>query len=132
MVKVLFDHNMPPAVARALNELIKGDNHQALPLRDKFEISIPDVDYFNALGKEDDWVVISKDLKNGKSKAERSAITKNGILVFYLSPATQKQNIMQQAATIFWHWDKIVLQRKIATSGMFLLPVNKGSKFRSL
>jgi len=62
MVKILFDHNMPPRIARALHELIKDDGHEAHALRDKFDIKIPDTDYFNELNR--DWIVLSKDLQN--------------------------------------------------------------------
>ncbi len=132
MVKVLFDHNMPPAIARSLHELIKSDGHEALPLRDKFPIGISDINYFSQLGKENDWIVISKDTNNAKRPPERAAILASGVLAFYLSPAVQKQKINEQAATILWQWDKIVVQRNNNASGLFQLPVGKNSKFRSL
>ena len=131
MVKVLFDHNMPPVLARMLNELIKVDGHKAVALRDKFPTNIGDIDYFDKLGKENDWIVISKDLKNSKKRAERAGILRNKIIAFYLSPALQKKKINQQAASILWHWDRILLQRELSERGLFQLPENKG-KFRSL
>ena len=33
---------------------------------------------------------------------------------------------------ILWHWDAIVAQRQNNENGLFLLPQNKGAKFRSL
>ena len=131
MVKVLFDHNMPPVLARMLNVLLEQDGHNAFALRDKFPTNIGDIEYFNELGKEKDWVIISKDLQNAKKKAERAAILRNKIIAFYLSPALQKKKINQQAASILWHWDKIIIQREINERGLFQLPENKG-KFRSL
>jgi len=131
MVKVLFDHNMPPSIARGLNEIIKSEGHEAVPLRDKFDTSISDIDYFDKLGTEKDWVVISKDLQNSKKKAERAAILRNKIIAFYLSPALQKKQKNEQAAAILWHWDKIVTQKTLTDRGLFQLPENKG-KFRIL
>jgi hypothetical protein len=123
---------MPPRIARCLHELICADGHEAFALRDKFPRDISDIDYFSQLGRSDDWVVISKDVANHKTKPERNAILASGVLAFYLAPAVQRQKINEQAATILWQWDKIVLQRKTNTNGMFFLPEGKKSKFRSI
>lgn len=129
MVKVLFDHNMPPRIARALHELIRFDGHEAHALRDVFRTSISDIEYFNELGR--DWIVVSKDLKNSKKKAERAAILRNDLVAFDLSPGLQKKKIGEQAAAILWHWDKMLAHRASLQNGLFQLPENK-SRFRSL
>ena len=131
MVKVLFDHNMPPAIARALHEIIQGAGHEAFALRDKFNVSIGDIDYFNKLGSGGDWIVISKDLKNARKKAERAAIQKNKLIAFYLSPSLQKRRLEEQAAAILWHWEGILSQRNLNERGLFQLPEGKG-RFRPL
>jgi hypothetical protein len=132
VVKVLFDHNMPPAIARALHALISIDGHEAVALRDKFDEKIKDVSLYDELGREKNWIVISKDVSQAKRKPERAAILRGGILVFYLAPAVEKLPVNQQAATILWHWDAIVAQRTNNENGLFLLPQNKGAKFRSI
>lgn len=132
MVKVLFDHNMPPVIARSLSILVQPNGHEAWSLRDKFPQNIADVDYFSELGKEGGWVVISKDLANAKRSPERTAILNSGVVAFYLAKSVQNQKITEQAATILWQWDKIVTQRQNNKNGLFLLPVNKGSRFTSL
>lgn len=132
MVKVLFDHNMPPVIARALHVLVKDDGHESYALRERFPIDIKDVDLFEALGKEQNWVFISKDVANASRKPERAALLRSGVLGIYLAPAVQKSRVNEQAATIIWQWDRIVSQRLNNANGLFLLPVNKGSKFRAL
>lgn len=129
MVKVLFDHNMPPALARCLHELVSIDGHEAHALRDKFPPNISDIDLFGALAKEGNWIVISKDVKQAKRRAERTAIIRSKVHAFYLKPAVQKLSPNQQAATILWHWDNILKQQNLSEGGLFELPVNKGSKF---
>lgn len=131
MVKVLFDHNMPPSIARGLNEIVKGDGHSAVALRDKFQTSISDVQYFDILGSERGWIVISKDLQNSRKKAERAAILRNSLVAFYLSNGLQKKKINEQAAAILWHWDKMLTQAGIVDRGLFQIPQNKG-KLRPL
>ena len=132
MVKVLFDHNMPPVLARTLHALVSNDGHAAYALRERFPIKISDIDLFTELGKERDWIVISKDVANASRKPERAAILRSGVIGIYLAPAVQKSLIYEQAATIIWHWEKIVDQRKRNANGLFLLPLNKGSQFRTL
>lgn len=132
MVKVLFDHNMPPALAHALNPVIHVDGHKAFSLRDKFPITISDVDYFTELGTESGWIVISKDIANAKRGPERRAILNSGVLAFYLAKSVQRQSITEQAATILWQWDRLVEQQKNNANGLFQLPIGKGSKFTAL
>jgi hypothetical protein len=131
MVKILFDHNMPPSIARAMNELISVDGHEAYALRDRFRTNISDIDYFTELGRERNWVVISKDRANAKRTPERSAILASGVLAFYLAKSVQKLRITEQAATIMWQWERIVIQRKTNENGLFELPIGKRTKFRS-
>ena len=132
MVKVLFDHNMPPVIARALHHLVSIDGHESWALRDKFETNIIDVELFSRLGKEKNWIVISKDRQQAKVKPERAAILSSGVLVFYLSKSVAKQRVNEQAATILWQWDKMVVQRKNNRNGLYVLPVNKGTQFSAL
>lgn len=132
MVKVLFDHNMPPSIARALNDIVRVSGHESWALRDRFPTNISDVDLFEALGGDEDWVLISKDVAQAKRKPERAAILRFGIVAVYLAPSVEKQPIHQQAATILWHWDAIVIQRATQANGLFLLPINKGARFRSI
>ena len=132
MVKVLFDHNMPPIIARALHILVSREGHEAHALRDKFATNITDVDYFAELGKDEDWVVISKDVANARRAPERAAILRSGVLAFYLAPTVQRLKVTEQAATILWQWDKIAAQRAALRNGLFLIPIKKGTRFDSL
>ncbi len=132
MVKVLFDHNMPPALARGIHQIIMPSGHEAHPLSQKFDVKINDIDYFTELGKDDNWIVISKDVKNAKRRPERDAIMRSGVLAFYLAPSVQRLRISEQAATILWQWEKMVAIRSTTRNGLFLIPIGKGSKFESL
>ena len=132
MVKVLFDHNMPPVIARALHTLVQPEGHEAWALKDKFPITVSDLDYFSALSKEGDWVVISKDLQNAKRPPERAAILKSNIIAIYLAKSVQRLKVNEQAATILWQWDKIVSQRNSNRNGLFEMPINKGTKFSTI
>jgi len=132
MVKVLFDHNMPPALARGLHEIICIDGHGAWALRDKFDTGVDDITYFSELGQDSDWIVMSKDIANARRRPEREAILRSGVLAFYLAPSVQRMPLTEQAATILWHWEKIVSKRSTDRNGLFLLPINKSSRFEAL
>lgn len=123
---------MAPALPRALHAVIEGDGHSAFALRDKFPTNISDIDLYNALAGMGSWIVISKDLKNAKRPPERAAIMHSGALAFYLNKTAQKQRLTEQAATIIWQWPRLLNQRNNIANGMFELPTNKGSKFKSL
>ncbi|PHQ86258.1 MAG: hypothetical protein COB65_01375 [Thalassobium sp.] len=123
---------MPPAIARALHELVSVEGHEAHALRDKFPTDIDDISYFSELAKESDWIVISKDLANAKRAPERAAILRSGVVAFYLAKSVQKQRVNEQAATILWQWDKLVQQRQNNENGMFILPIGKSSKFKAV
>jgi hypothetical protein len=123
---------MPPGLARALHEVVSVGGHESRSLRAKFDTNISDVVLYEKLGKERDWVVISKDVSQAKRPPERAAILKFGVVALYLAPSVEKLPPHQQLATILWHWDAIVRQRTSQANGLFLLPINKGSRFRSL
>ena len=132
VVKVLFDHNMPPQIARAIHEIVSVDGHESWALRDRFDKRIDDINLFERLGTEKNWVVISKDGRQAKRKPEKAAILRYGVVAIYLSSTVESLDIHQQAATILWHWDAIVRLRGLQHNGLFSLPINKQSRFRSL
>ncbi|TVT84568.1 hypothetical protein [Pseudomonas sp. H3(2019)] len=61
----LLDNNLPPALARALNELSKSEGHTVTPLRDKFPQSTSDMTWISTLSEEGGWAVISDLIRGG-------------------------------------------------------------------
>lgn len=131
-MRALFDHNMPPAIARALDALVVPQGHRAIPLKDKFPVDISDIDLYTALGSEGGWFVVSKDRKNAKRIPEREAILRSGVPAFYVPRSLEKQRVMEQAAHLILLWDKMVAQATLVDRGLFQLPVQKGGKLSSL
>jgi hypothetical protein len=123
---------MPPAIARSLHEIISLDGHTAFALRDRFPVDITDIELYQHLGVSSEWIVISKDVAQAKRPPERAAILRSGVLAIFLAPSVEKLPPHQQAATILWQWGAIVRQRETQANGLFLLPINKASKFRSI
>ncbi|EAQ24317.1 hypothetical protein ROS217_08705 [Roseovarius sp. 217] len=123
---------MPPLIARALHEIVSLDGHAAYALKDRFPVTITDIELYQHLGRAGEWVVISKDVAQAKRPPERAAILNSGVVAIFLAPSVEKLPVYQQAATILWQWGAIIRQRETQANGLFLLPMNKGSKFRSL
>ena len=123
---------MPPSIARGLHQIVSVEGHEVYALRDKFSIDIKDIDLYEQLGKQKDWVIVSKDIAQARRAPERAAILKYGVVAIFLAPSVEKLPTHQQAATLLWHWHAIVRQRTSQANGLFLLPINKGSQFRSI
>ena len=66
-MKFMLEHNLSPRLARALNELGKGDGHEVVALRDKFKHDTKDHAWMSALGREGGWAVVSGDTSIFKS-----------------------------------------------------------------
>ena len=119
-------------MAHAIHFVVSIDGHEAYALREKFDSSIADIDLYRELGRENDWFVITKDRSQAKRPPERQAILRSGVLAFFLAPSVEKQTLLQQTATVLWQWEKLVLQRQQNANGLFILPVNKGTRFSQL
>lgn len=123
---------MPPSIARAVHEIVKVDGHESWALSQIFDRKISDIELYERLGTGKSWVVISKDGSQARRRPERAAILRYGVVAIFLAPSVEALDIHQQAATILWHWDAIVRQRETQANGLFSMPINKRSKFRSL
>ncbi|WP_439525872.1 hypothetical protein [Roseovarius mucosus] len=115
-----------------MHEIVSLDGHEVYALKDRFPVTITDVELYKHLGRAGEWVVISKDVAQAKRPPERAAILSSGVVAIFLAPAVEKLPPHQQAATILWQWGAIVRQRETQANGLFLLPINKGSQFKSL
>jgi predicted nuclease of predicted toxin-antitoxin system len=80
-VNILFDHNLSPRLARALDALLS-DNHTIVALRDKFPTDISDIDFISALSREGNWIIISGDYRITRNKAERQAFQQSRLTGF--------------------------------------------------
>ncbi|AGI26492.1 hypothetical protein H681_23125 [Pseudomonas sp. ATCC 13867] len=112
----LIDNNLPPALARALNELCKADGHAVVPLRDKFPMSTPDVHWIAALAAEGGWAVISQD-KFTKGDVERRAFRESGIPIFCLAKQWGQEDYWKKAHNLVRWWPAILKQSSLISGG---------------
>src|SRR5438105_11673959 len=85
-MKFVLDHNLPPGLARALNELSKSEGHEVYPLREKFAEDVKDHAWISALGRESEWAVISGDISIFKVEEARVAWREAKLTIFFLAP----------------------------------------------
>lgn len=130
-MKVLFDHNLSPRIARALQALM-GDGYEIVALKDKFPANIKDVDLIAALSGEGGWVLISGDRRITRNRAEKTAFQSSKIIGMFLSPGLYKSPVMKQAERLIALWPTIeTVSKNVSGGSMFELPV-KSNKLSSL
>lgn len=115
-MKFLLDHNLPPALARALNELSKADGHNVYPLRDRFAPETSDQCWIRVLKAEGDWIVISQD-RFIKGDTERQAFRTSGIPVFCLARQWAAETYWSKAHNLIRWWPAIVQQSSLIKGG---------------
>ncbi len=119
-----FDNNLPPSLARALNFLSNRDGDTVVPLVDKFERSISDIDWISALNHEGNWVVISGDMRIMKNPHEKAAWVESGLTIFFLAKAWMHISYWEKAWKIVKWWPEITSQSKRIESGTsFIVPI---------
>jgi predicted nuclease of predicted toxin-antitoxin system len=65
-VKFFFDNNLAAKIARGLNGFVSPE-HQVTHLKEKFSADIEDVQWMEALGRENDWIIVTADIHIGKN-----------------------------------------------------------------
>ena len=74
-MKVLFDHNLSPRVARAIHILVEPED-MVFALSEKFSPSVTDLEWIGTLGHEGGWAVVSGDRSSAASNDEKSTSSK--------------------------------------------------------
>lgn len=112
----LIDNNLPPAIARALNELSKSDGHSVIALKDKFAANSPDLQWISELSREGGWAVVSQD-KFTKGDAEKQAFRECGLPVFCLAKQWGQMGYWQKAENLVRWWPAIMQQASLVQGG---------------
>lgn len=121
-MKVFFDHNISPAMARAFKELFK-DQHEIALLREKFRPDVRDVDWITELSRDGRWIVISEDRRITRSQAERAAFSNSRLVGFFLSQGLHKAPVIKKMERLLVLWPSIeAVSATVAGGAMFELP----------
>lgn len=130
-MKVFFDQNMSPAIARALQELFKSE-HEIVALADKFRRDTIDVKWIESLSQEGKWVVISGDRRITRNRAEYQAFRSSNLIGLFLTAGLHKAPVVKQMERILVLWPAILTVTATVQGGaMFELPM-KGTRLRQM
>lgn len=129
----LFDHNLPPSWARALdalsnNKFDPGAVGDVVALRDKFPINTTDAEWLKALKDEGNWTVISGDTFR-KNKAEKELVRSRGLNIFVLPKIWTTQRYWAQTTNLIAWWPKIVMQANTVDKAYLEIPWRSSGKF---
>ena len=119
-MKWLVDNNLPPALARALNELSANKFsglEQIIALRDKFSPDTADITWMQTLGQEGDWFILSADQFRKHGDLERKALRQSGLIVFCLGKQWSSHHYWEHSANLLRWWPHIVDQAERLQGG---------------
>lgn len=121
-MKFLFDNNLPPSLARGIQELsrFETDVSEVVPLRDKFHQATPDTVWLEQLVHEGGWIVVSID-RFKKSTVERELIRQRGLTVFVLDKQWSTAYWTQSAQLVKW-WPKILSMARLTSKSAMRVP----------
>lgn len=125
-MKVLFDHNISPYIARALTVLAAPHGHRVEALIDKFgDPAMPDTVWLRQLGDEGGWVVISGDRRIMRNPQEHEAWLRARLITFFLEPGWHRgmsQFVFAGRLIMYWP-DLIAVANRFAPPAAFLVQV---------
>ena len=114
----LLDNNLPPALAKALQELSIAEwdgEHRVTHLREKFRPNTPDAEWIEQLSAEGNWTVVTHDrLKKGM---EREVLKRAGLIVFMLDKSWGNQKFWEKSHQLIRWWPAIIYQSEIVSGG---------------
>lgn len=130
-MKVFFDHNMSPALARAVRELFR-DRHEIAILSEKFRRDATDMAWITALSREGRWLVISEDRRITKNDAERAAFRSSRLVGIFLAKAVHKAPVVKKMERLLAVWPALeALADTVEGGAMFELTI-AGTRLRQL
>ncbi len=130
-MNLFFDHNMSPAMARALRELFKGEHDITFPA-ERFRRDISDVDWIADLSREGQWIIVSADRRITRNHAEYHAFRNSNLIGLFLSQGLNKAPVVKQMERILALWPTIfTISTTVQGGAMYELPM-KSTKLRQL
>jgi len=95
-VKIFFDNTIPVRIARGLEGFAAPD-HQVIHFRDRFSADAADAVWMGELAAQQDWVIVTCDVRLGRNPLETEAWKAVGHCVFFLKPGWLRLGFWEQA-----------------------------------
>lgn len=123
-MKFFFDNNLAAKIAKGLNGFVSPE-HQVIHLKDQFAANTDDAVWMAQLAQQEDWVIITADIRIGKNPHEIAAWKQAGHTIFFLKPGWLKMNFWDQAQKFVKCFPEIIQVANRAKRGdSFIVTVN--------
>lgn len=132
-MKFLFDNNLSPALARAVDAIIERGpgGYRAFALRDRFPPNAKDPDWIPALGREGGWVVVTADTAMRRVPEERRALTEARLTVIALHGKWLSFDHWEIASRLFRYFPRLINEVEAVEPGTWI-DVTVNGKIRRL
>ena len=123
-MKFFFDNNLASKIARGLNGFVAPD-HEVVHLKEHFPANTNDVDWMKALAQEEDWIIVTADVRIGKNPHEIQAWKQAGHTIFFLKPGWTDMRFWDQAQKFTKSFPQIIEKAQAAKRGSsFIVSAN--------
>lgn len=123
-MKFFFDNNLAAKLAHGLNEMVE-PGHQVVHLRDKFAPNVEDIVWMKALAAEEEWVIITADVRISRNPHEVRAWREAGHTIFFLKPGWTDLTFWNQANKFTKCFPQVIAQAERAErAAAFVITVN--------
>ena len=123
-MKFFFDNNLAAKIAKGLNGFVSPE-HQVIHLKDQFAANTEDAVWMAQLAQQEDWVIITADIRIGKNPHQIEAWKQAGHTIFFLKPGWRKMTFWDQAQKFVKCFPEIIETAKRAKRGdSFIVTVN--------
>ena len=123
-MKFFFDNNLAAKIAKGLNGFVSPE-HQVVHLKEQFAANTDDAVWMAQLTQQEDWVIITADIRIGKNPHEIEAWKAAGHTIFFLKPGWLKMKFWDQAQKFVKCFPEIIEKAERAARGdSFIVTVN--------
>lgn len=119
-MKFFFDNNLAPKLAKGLNALVQPE-HSVVHLKEKFAANVEDEVWMKNLAQEQEWVIITADIRISRNPHEVKAWQEAGHTVFFLKPGWTDLKFWEQANKFTKAFPQIIAVAEKAKRGSLFL-----------
>lgn len=123
-MKCVFDNNLPPKLARAINELEGKHGIETVHLRDIFPANTEDIVWITELSKENECFVITKDRNIRRNPTELEAWKESGLKIVFLQKSWMNHDLWEISWRLIKRWKELTeIVKRMKRSETVLLPI---------
>ena len=123
-MKFFFDNSIAAKIARGLNGFVAPD-HQVVHFKDQFAVNTDDSVWMTQLAQQEEWIIISADIRVTKNPHAVEAWKAVGHTIFFLAPGWLKMRFGDQAQKFVKAFPQLIETANSAKRGsIFIVGVN--------